>query len=80
MSYDPNLSSTMIRKPQIDVQNEETEKRLNHKKKLEDKIMDNILRLNLVFFIMCLIIIGFFFMFDFEIVYRVTENNEGMNK
>lgn len=76
MSLDPQtLNSTIFRNPYYVAQNQENEYRLRHKKQLDDQIMDNILKINLFIFFICLLTIGFFFIIDTEIVvYRPKDN------
>ncbi len=76
MSLDPqNLNSTIFRNPYYVAQNQENEYRLRHKKQLDDQIMDNILKINLFIFFVCLLIIGVFFIIDAEIVVYSPKDN-----
>ena len=78
MSIDPqNLNSISYRTPYYIAQKHENEHRLRHKKQLDDQIMDNILKLNLFIFLVCLLIIGFFFIIDAEIVVFTSEEKNG---
>jgi hypothetical protein len=78
MSIDPqNLNSTSYRTPYYIEQKHENEHRLRHKKQLDDQIMDNILKINLFIFLLCLLAIGFFFIIDAEIVVFTSEEKNG---
>lgn len=80
MSLEPqNLSSTIIRNPYYVVQNQENEYRLRHKKQLDDKIMNNILKINLVIFSVCLLTLVVFFVIDSEIVVFRLEDSDSKN-
>lgn len=77
MSIDPqNLNTTLFRNPYYVVQKQENEHRLRHKKKLDDQIMDNVLKINLLIFLVCLLIISLFFLFDAEIVVFIPKQND----
>jgi len=58
----------MIRNPYYVVQNQENEFLIKRKKELEGGFMDNILKINLFVFFICLIIVVLIFIFDTEIV------------
>lgn len=77
MSLDPNLRSSMINKEEVEIKNEELEINLRNKKMFDEKIMDNILKINIALFIICLVIIGVFFYFDFEIVNLISVKKGG---
>jgi len=80
MSLEPqNLNSTIIRNPYYLIQNQENEYRLRHKKQLDDRIMDNVLKINLSLFFICLFTIGVFFVIDAEIVVFKPKDNNSKN-
>jgi len=82
MSFEPqNLNTTLFRKPFYESQNKENELRLIQKKQLDDQIMNNILKINLFVFVVCLFMIGCSFFFDAEIViYKLEEKqSQGSN-
>ncbi len=69
MSLDPqNLNSTIFRNPYYVAQNRENQQRLLQKKQLDDQIMDNILKINLFIFFICLLTLALFFIIDSDIV------------
>lgn len=69
MSLDPqNLNSTIIRNPYYVAQNRENQQRLLQKKQLDNQIMDNILKINLFIFFICLLTLALFFVIDSNIV------------